>query len=435
MFAVDNYQTKKLFTIEELVNMEIDVPDIQRSPDDDRISEIIDFQVQHYRKTGTYCFLGELTMYSSHTQSTNNDGQQQTNASSWLIIDGMHRYLAMKSPLIYEVLPTYKICVNIIKGSSSLTLDQAFLLINKARPVPSYVIETTLEKSKRRNIDDVRRFIMKEYKHYLSKAENPRLPNFNLDSFLSCLVKSPMLSLLPSSDAMMGYIKFANIKLKDAEPPNSRIKKAINQKCEKLSLGSTAAAYFATDTRFEWMMNKNWIKQYINEKNGNNNENIENNNMTDKQSSHNENKRKVLNKVMRQKIWCRYYGRNMDGICKCCRMNKISVMDYDAGHILAHKEGGSSYINNFVPICRPCNQSMGTENMNAFLKKMDGDNVSTWLYNGDDNVNMNVDDAFTIAENDKNQDDDSRKIKKIKRIKLPEKMEIDDHDEYLVDLL
>lgn len=405
---VDQYQTKKIFTIEELVNMEIDVPEIQRSPDDDRISEIVEFQVNHCRKNGTFCFLGELTMYSSRCDDKI---EKDTNASSWLIIDGMHRYLAMKSPLLYEMLPTYKICVNIIYGSNSLSLDQAFLLINKSRPVPNYVIETTLEKSKRLILDDIRRFILKEYKNYLSKSVNPRLPNFNLDNFLSCLVKSPMLSLLPTLDSIFGYIKFANIKLKDSEPPHSRIKKAINTKCEKLNLGASASAYFGSDLRFEWMCDRSWIKEYIDAKTCivTKNEVIE----EDRKEGKVQINRKGISKVMRQKIWNRFYGNHMYGQCKCCQMNKISYWNFDAGHIVAHKDGGSSMVNNFAPICRPCNLGMGVENMNAFAKRMNGDtnNVTDWLYVCD----VNDDNLENLENLEKNALENTSKTKKRNR--------------------
>ena len=43
-------------------------------------------------------------------------------------------------------------------------------------------------------------------------------------------------------------------------------------------------------------------------------------------------------------------------------------MSFHCGHVIAEKNGGSIEITNLRPICQICNSSMGTTNMDVFVK-------------------------------------------------------------------
>jgi len=43
-------------------------------------------------------------------------------------------------------------------------------------------------------------------------------------------------------------------------------------------------------------------------------------------------------------------------------------MSFHCGHVIAEKNGGSIEIANLRPICQSCNSSMGTTNMDVFVK-------------------------------------------------------------------
>jgi 5-methylcytosine-specific restriction endonuclease McrA len=55
--------------------------------------------------------------------------------------------------------------------------------------------------------------------------------------------------------------------------------------------------------------------------------------------------------------------------CFCCKKITIKIIDFEAGHVLSEFNGGSNEINNFRPICRNCNSSMGTMHMEDYIKK------------------------------------------------------------------
>jgi hypothetical protein len=79
------------------------------------------------------------------------------------------------------------------------------------------------------------------------------------------------------------------------------------------------------------------------------------------------NTRKPIKHAIRKLVWAKYIGmRRGTGWCWCCRSTEINMFEFEAGHVVAYKNGGKDTIDNLRPICRSCNASMGTQNMIAF---------------------------------------------------------------------
>jgi 5-methylcytosine-specific restriction endonuclease McrA len=53
----------------------------------------------------------------------------------------------------------------------------------------------------------------------------------------------------------------------------------------------------------------------------------------------------------------------------CCKKVVVSNTNFEVGHVISEKNGGTHEINNLRPICFACNHSMGTENMIDFVVK------------------------------------------------------------------
>lgn len=79
-------------------------------------------------------------------------------------------------------------------------------------------------------------------------------------------------------------------------------------------------------------------------------------------------KKQAIPKALRDKVWSNAFGDSMVGMCRCgseMRYNK----NYECGHIIAEAKGGATIESNLRPVCRTCNRSMGTTNMNEFFKR------------------------------------------------------------------
>jgi 5-methylcytosine-specific restriction endonuclease McrA len=69
-------------------------------------------------------------------------------------------------------------------------------------------------------------------------------------------------------------------------------------------------------------------------------------------------------------VWNHYIGEDIiKHKCLCCKKVTISNTNFEVGHVLSEKCGGTHEINNLRPICFSCNHSMGSENMVDFVVK------------------------------------------------------------------
>ena len=74
-------------------------------------------------------------------------------------------------------------------------------------------------------------------------------------------------------------------------------------------------------------------------------------------------------------LWSLHFENNIQGKCQCCKTEVISKNNFDCGHITSEKNGGTVHLDNLKPICRSCNSSMGTTNMNDFMIKYGFDKI------------------------------------------------------------
>ncbi len=65
--------------------------------------------------------------------------------------------------------------------------------------------------------------------------------------------------------------------------------------------------------------------------------------------------------ALREQVWIHNCGRNFEMKCpvRWCK-NTINVFDFQCGHKHAEAQGGPTILDNLIPLCQRCNQSMGT---------------------------------------------------------------------------
>ena len=81
-------------------------------------------------------------------------------------------------------------------------------------------------------------------------------------------------------------------------------------------------------------------------------------------------KKDQIPKKVKEEVWNKYIGDDIPKhLCLCCKLNRIKMVDFQVGHVLSEKDGGTLAISNLRPICASCNHSMGSENMLDYAKK------------------------------------------------------------------
>ena len=79
-------------------------------------------------------------------------------------------------------------------------------------------------------------------------------------------------------------------------------------------------------------------------------------------------KKKSIPEHIRTLVWNLWIGEDVPRAkCMCCKATEIHLRHFQAGHVIAEANGGTSEICNLRPICQPCNLAMGTRNMDEFI--------------------------------------------------------------------
>jgi 5-methylcytosine-specific restriction endonuclease McrA len=89
----------------------------------------------------------------------------------------------------------------------------------------------------------------------------------------------------------------------------------------------------------------------------------------------NENRKEKIPISVKNTLWSLYFKDSMKGNCQCCKTELISKNNFDCGHIISERNGGKVELSNLKPICRSCNSSMSTTNMNDFMSKYGFDKI------------------------------------------------------------
>jgi 5-methylcytosine-specific restriction endonuclease McrA len=82
-------------------------------------------------------------------------------------------------------------------------------------------------------------------------------------------------------------------------------------------------------------------------------------------------KKKSISSTIKKLVWNVNIGEEIGKTkCVCCKSTDIIQMSFNCGHVIAEANGGETIVSNLKPICQNCNSSMGTKNMNEFMRSL-----------------------------------------------------------------
>lgn len=73
-----------------------------------------------------------------------------------------------------------------------------------------------------------------------------------------------------------------------------------------------------------------------------------------------------ITKRMKNKVWKKYFNKQVRGSCPCCE-EYITKENCVFGHIQSFATGGQTEVDNLRPICTECNGSMGIRHMDGYI--------------------------------------------------------------------
>ena len=81
--------------------------------------------------------------------------------------------------------------------------------------------------------------------------------------------------------------------------------------------------------------------------------------------------KKYIPATVKRLVWNKWIGEEIGkSKCLCCKVTYITQLSFHTGHIISEFNGGKICVSNLKPICQNCNSSMGTKNMNEFIKSL-----------------------------------------------------------------
>ena len=82
--------------------------------------------------------------------------------------------------------------------------------------------------------------------------------------------------------------------------------------------------------------------------------------------------KKFISATMKRKVWDEHIGKKIgEAKCLCCKITDITQLSFHCGHVIPECNGGELILSNLKPICQNCNSSMGTKNMDDFMKSFE----------------------------------------------------------------
>lgn len=314
-----------------LMSFNIEIPNIQRIRDDDKVNDIVAYQQSKLKKTGACNFIGCINIhYCLENQEL-------------YLVDGQHRFEAIKKLSQSINIP---VCVEIVKVSTLAELKENYNIINKNTPLPEF--PETIDKSVPERVAN---YYKQRYPEIWSKNERARRPHIFFNYFQEALGVLTERLDIQSVTELQKIIDDHNDILSKVQYPDCSEKQL--GKCKEIGL------YFGLYNHVSDEYRYGWVREILN---------IE-------REQKPKATRKSIPKKIREDAWNKYVGNKNEVLCLCCRTSKITAFTFHAGHVIADAHGGTITVDNIRPICSACNQSMGARNMREFIQTHYPDNI------------------------------------------------------------
>ena len=358
---INNAEFKQVLA-SELIELKILKPEIQRIVEPLKVEEIIQYQLDFYKKHNHFNFMASGPICNIHYLEDN-----------YFLIDGQHRFEALKD-LYNNKGHNISVCVLFVKVESIEELNDNYFMINNNTSLPDFTSYFSINK---KIPEQVAQEIQTEYRTVWSQKPRAYRPNLYFNYFQDSLAFiCEKLPTITTADDLKNKIYEYN-KILAARPKDKfKVSDKIYNKARESGLYLGLLKYESGEPGDYGYI---WAKEIVEYYSG------------ERIKKTIKNKKKSVPKKLKSDIWDKYIGNKIGEVyCICCNKNKICQANFHAGHIISEKNGGSININNIIPICNLCNQSMSTKNMDEYIKEYYPDNIGAFInkqYSEEENIN------------------------------------------------
>jgi hypothetical protein len=324
---------KRVYALRQLASLGLEMPDLQRPADALRVKEIIEYHTN--RGVSPIVFVGDLVI--------------SRNGDRMYVVDGQHRLLAMLQ--LASVHPDAPVSLEVI-DVATMPMRELFVMINRATPVPDYVIDGMLGAERRRVLDAFGARFRAAFPKFISPARNPRRPNVSLDRLLDRVAASDvLLSRFNTGEHLFRYVAWASARLESSNTANT-----IHARAK-----ANPPLFLTSDIEDAWASDVTLVDAFLK--------------LDPPWSGHPlppaptstpATRRSSLPTSLRNAVWNAAFGPRVgEGPCHCCGRT-VTHQDFECGHVVAAARGGGDVVGNLKVLCRSCNRGMGTQDMRDF---------------------------------------------------------------------
>ena len=327
----------------------------QRIQDSDKITEIVNFHDMYFKQYKRFNFLGLINIHCCLEDNQN------------YLVDGQHRFSAATK--LTEMGYNPVLDFELVEVEMLDQLRENYTMINKNTELPEF--PTNIDK----NIpEEAARYFFTLFPTIWKSGKKPARPFLNKNHFQEALGfltdKLTVAGIDVDVEDLKMLVVGKNDKMKhwpvsSYEQNIRKLKKWPDYKQVADEKGFYLGMYPATSEEYTY----GWIKDIVNENTG---EVLQKAVKQKKQKT-----KKSIPAPIREQVWAKYMGNVSRGMCYCCRLVELKQLtNYQCGHVLSEKQGGTLDVHNLRPICGSCNLSMGAKHMREYIQTYYPDNVA-----------------------------------------------------------
>ena len=379
IIKVGNREIKKMLS-SQLLLMSIKNPHTQRIVDKSKVKEIVSYQLSRIKQEKYPNFLGVINI---HVLS-----DSDSNLGTYYLVDGQHRYGAIID-LYNKYSHDLEVVVEIVKVDTKEELIHNYNLINKNTPLPEFPdeIDKTIP-------EEATRHFQEKYPDVWSEKSRAKRPNVRFNSFQETLGQV-VKELRGNVDNAVGLIQEIEDLNKEISLWDRKEFKGVSepmyQKAKQMDffLGLLSYPSKGGGNGYEWgniLVKKKKTPPRSSppppsssppspptprgkEEKVKPKKNVVIERKESVEGVKTKRKTAVPKKV-KNDSWDIYIGREYgQAYCLVCDRTKIDSKCFQAGHIVSEKHGGPCTIDNILPVCGGCNQSVGPVNMREYVRK------------------------------------------------------------------
>lgn len=307
-------------TVGRFLELNIITPNVQRRIDVSHVEELVKHEIEYYKEYNDIDF-GNLPILT-----------KIKSVDKFYILDGQHRISALKK-FNDSFADVSELCIGYLLKIVDDEKDMKRLFRNISRNMPfdeghldileepDQNVQSVLL-IKKETVDEVEKLFQNKFKGILRTTNAPQRPNVSKTKFRALATKLIEEEGGSDNDVDIVFNKILEFNLEMKGRFRDINYRMTANTCNKFVNSNCYISLIDFDTKL-----KSRIPKYI-----------------------------------RDQVWEFYFENKTQGTCIECS-GDISVYNYEAGHIQSERNGGEAVLSNLIPMCSPCNKSLGSNDL------------------------------------------------------------------------